>query len=131
MINKVFLEGYMTYDPVLRKTNEKVAVTNVTLAIPSPGKKKENEAENNTYFVDVTFWNKQAESIAEYGRKGRLISVEGNIKTRKRKINDENISFNVIDVLSFSFLDANKKSSDEKAKEEASNDPDVFSEYSE
>lgn len=74
--NKVILMGNIVKDPELRYTPQGTAVTDIRMAVNDPRKKGEKDV---AVFVDVTLWEKQAEAVCEYLRKGRPILVEGRI----------------------------------------------------
>lgn len=73
--NKVLLIGNLTRDPDLRYTPSGTAVCNFGLAINHKYKDKEE-----TTFVDLEAWQKSAETLAEYARKGDPIFIEGRLK---------------------------------------------------
>lgn len=73
--NKVILMGNLTRDPELRHIQSGTALCSVGLA--STRKYKQQE---ETVFVDVTFWGKQAELVCEYCQKGSPLLVEGRLK---------------------------------------------------
>jgi len=74
-LNRVILAGNLTRDPEIRYTPNGKAVGDLRLAITT--KFKENE---DTCFVDVTVWDRQAETCGEYLSKGSPILVEGRLK---------------------------------------------------
>ena len=76
--NKVILMGNLTRDPELRYTPQGTAVTDIGLAINDTRSKSEQQ---RTTFVDVTFWDRSAEVVCEYLRKGSSILVEGRLQT--------------------------------------------------
>jgi len=79
-INKVILAGRLTKDPELRYTNTGIPVTNLSIAINEKFKKGDEWVEE-TLFVDrITVWQRQAETAAEYLKKGRLVMIEGRLK---------------------------------------------------
>lgn len=78
-LNKVMLMGNLTRDPEVRYTPKGMAVTEVTIAT-NRRYKVENETREEVTFVDITFWGKQAEVIAQYFKKGRPIFVEGRLQ---------------------------------------------------
>jgi single-strand DNA-binding protein len=73
--NRVVLAGNLTRDPELRATQGGTQVAKFGMAISR--KRKDQE---ETCFVDVTAWGKQAETIAQYMQKGRPILVEGRLE---------------------------------------------------
>ena len=80
MLNKVILIGRLTQDPELRYAPGGVAVARFTLAVNRARLNKQGERE--TDFIDVVVWQKQAETCANYIRKGRLVAVEGRLQVR-------------------------------------------------
>lgn len=80
--NKVFLIGNLTKDPELRYTPGGVAVVNLRLAVNRKFRDKSGELKEETCFVTVTAWDKQAETCNQYLRKGRPIFVEGRLQSR-------------------------------------------------
>lgn len=79
MINRVILVGRVTKDPVLRKTPNGTSVVSFTLAV-NRNIKKEGQPEAD--FINCVAWNKTADFMAQYVRKGALLGVEGRIQTR-------------------------------------------------
>ena len=81
-LNKVFLIGNLTRDPELRYTSSGVAVANLRLAVNRKYKDKSGELKEDTCFVTVTAWDKQAEICNQYLQKGRAVFVEGRLQSR-------------------------------------------------
>ena len=77
MLNKAILMGRLTADPELRYTQSNTPVTSFTLAV-NRSYGKEQQAD----FIDVVAWNKTAEFVCQYFRKGLLVAVEGRLQTR-------------------------------------------------
>jgi single-strand DNA-binding protein len=80
-LNKVLLMGRLTRDPELRYTPNGAAVTDLPLAINRTYSTKDGDRREETLFVDVTVWNRQAETCCQYLKKGRAVHVEGFLKT--------------------------------------------------
>jgi single-strand DNA-binding protein len=78
-LNKVMLIGNLTRDPELRYTPKGMAVTDIGLAV-NRTYSVENEKREEVTFIDVTFWGKGAEIIAQYMKKGRPLYVEGRLR---------------------------------------------------
>jgi len=95
-LNKVFLIGRLTRDPELRYTPTGTAVATFGLAVNreylTKGEKKEE-----TCYLNLVVWGKQAEICAEYLRKGNLIFVEGSLQYRSWET-DEKEKRSVIEV---------------------------------
>ncbi len=79
-LNKVLLIGNLTKDPELRKTPGGMAVSDLRLATSRKFKTASGENREETCFLNVTVWGRQAETCAEYLSKGSPILVEGRLK---------------------------------------------------
>lgn len=78
-LNKVMLIGRLTRDPELRYTPSGTAVCDLGIAISRTFTNATGERKEEVCFVDVTVWQKQAESCAEYLKKGREVFIEGRL----------------------------------------------------
>ena len=78
--NRVILAGNLTRDPELRYTPKGTAIASFGLAINRKWKSETGEAKEEVTFVDIEAWDRQAEVIAQYFKKGRPILVEGRLK---------------------------------------------------
>ena len=78
-VNKVFLLGRLTHDPELRFTPQGTAVCDLDLAVNRVSKAPDGSQREETCFVRVTAWQRQAEIAAEYLKKGREVHVEGRL----------------------------------------------------
>lgn len=78
-LNKVMLMGNLTRDPEVRYTPKGTAVTDIGLAVNRNYTLDDGERREETTFVDVTFWGRQAEVLGEYMKKGRPLYVEGRL----------------------------------------------------
>lgn len=79
MINNVTLVGRLTKDPELKYTPSGVANTRFTLAVNRSFNNQQGEKEAD--FINVQVWRKQAESVANFLKKGSLTGVTGRIQT--------------------------------------------------
>jgi len=80
-LNRVFLMGNLTRDPELRYTPTGTAVANFGLAVGRRWKDRQsNEMREETTFVDIEVWARQAETASEYLSKGRPCFIEGRLK---------------------------------------------------
>ena len=79
--NKVILVGNLTRDPELRYTGSGTAVTNFSIAI-NRRYRQNGEPREETVFVDIVVFQKQAENCAQYLSKGRSVLVEGRLVQR-------------------------------------------------
>lgn len=80
-VNKVFLLGNLTRDPELRYTANGSAVTGFGIAV-NRKYKQDNVWKEETCFIEITVWGKQAENCAEYLHKGRTVFIEGRLNFR-------------------------------------------------
>ena len=79
-LNKVFLIGRLTHDPELRYTPNGTPVADLKLATSRKYATREGETREETLYIVVTVWNRQAENCCQYLRKGRAVHVEGYLK---------------------------------------------------
>lgn len=79
-MNNCTFSGYLTKDPDLKYTQEGQAVVNMRIGVKANRQLRDNELE---MFMDITVWGKQAESVAEYLRKGSYCIVSGDLRRRQ------------------------------------------------
>ena len=79
-LNKVMLIGNLTRDPELRYTPSGRAVADISLAINRVWVNDAGQKQEETTFVDVTLWGRQAELAQQYLTKGRGAYVEGRLQ---------------------------------------------------
>jgi single-strand DNA-binding protein len=79
-LNKVFLMGRLTFDPELRRTPSGTAVAELRLATSRSWTGRDGERKEETLFIDVTVWDRQAETCCQYLKKGSGVHVEGSLK---------------------------------------------------
>ncbi|MEN3001288.1 MAG: single-stranded DNA-binding protein [Armatimonadota bacterium] len=75
--NRIILIGRLTRDPELRTTPEGISVVRCRIAVNRPV-----SGEEVTDFFDVIAFRQQADFLANYATKGRLVLVEGRLQTR-------------------------------------------------
>jgi single-strand DNA-binding protein len=79
-LNRVLLIGNLTRDPELRYTPKGTAVTDFGLAVSRIYSGEDGEKKEETTFVDVTLWARQAEIAGQYLKKGRPVFIEGRLQ---------------------------------------------------
>lgn len=79
-LNKVMLIGNLTRDPEVRYTPKGTAVADIGMAINRYYQSESGEKREETTFVDVTLWGRQAEVAGEYLKKGRPVYIEGRLQ---------------------------------------------------
>ena len=82
MLNKVFIQGRMCADPVLRHTQSGTAVSSFTLAVDRDFKDKQT-GEKATDFIDCVAWRGTAEFVSRFFSKGRMAVVVGSLQIRE------------------------------------------------
>ncbi len=78
-LNRVLLIGNLTKDPELRYTPSGTPVANLRLAVNSSFKDQSGQRKEDTCFVTIVVWSKQAEICNQYLKKGRSIFIEGRL----------------------------------------------------
>ena len=78
--NKVILMGNLTRDPEVRYTSSGTAIAKLGIAINRYWSNKDGQKQEETTFVDVDAFGRQAETIGQYLKKGRPTMVEGRLK---------------------------------------------------
>jgi single-strand DNA-binding protein len=79
--NKVILLGNLTRDPQVKYTPSGTAVAELGLAVNRYWfDKQTNSRREETTFVDVTLWGREAEVAGEYLAKGRPVLIEGRLQ---------------------------------------------------
>lgn len=79
-LNKVMLIGNLTRDPELKYTPKGTAVAELGLAVNRVYSSDSGEKREETTFVDITLWGRQAEIAGEYLKKGRPVFIEGRLQ---------------------------------------------------
>jgi single-strand DNA-binding protein len=79
-LNRVLLIGNLTRDPEVRYTPKGTAVTEIGLAVNRSYSGEDGERKEETTFVDVTLWARQAEIAGQYLKKGRPVFIEGRLQ---------------------------------------------------
>ena len=88
-VNKFIGIGNLGRDPELRTTAEGTSVANIAIAITEKYKDKHGVQKEVTEWVNIAFFGRLAEVVAQYLRKGSKIYVEGKLKTDKYEKNGE------------------------------------------
>jgi single-strand DNA-binding protein len=87
-LNKVFLVGNLTRAPELRYTPSGTAVSDLRLAVNRSYTTQGGDRREETSFLTVVVWGKQAEASAQYLDKGSPVLVEGRLQTRDWETKD-------------------------------------------
>jgi len=104
-MNKAILIGRLTRDPELRTTPTGRNVCQFSIAVNRTYTSANGEREAD--FINCVVWDKQAENLARYQKKGNQIAVDGRIQTRNYDDNNgRRVYVTEILVNNISFLDA-------------------------
>lgn len=79
-MNKVILTGRLTANPELRQTQSGIASCRFTVAVDRKFADKET-GERQADFITCVAWRQTAEFLSRYFNKGKMICVEGNLRT--------------------------------------------------
>jgi single-strand DNA-binding protein len=117
MINNVVLIGRLTRDVELRYTPSNVAVATFNLAVNRNFKNQDGEREAD--FINCVMWQKSAENLANWTRKGMLIGITGRIQTRSYE-NQQGQRVYVTEVVAdnFQLLESRNKSANHSSMDE-------------
>ena len=117
-MNKFIIIGRLTRNPELRYTNNNIAITELNLAI--------NNKKDDTTFLMIKLFNKNAENCNEYLKKGDLIAVEGNIKNNNYEDEEGKVHYRTDFIGNkVEFLSINKKDTKEEKQDRNS----IFEEF--
>lgn len=81
MINKVILVGRLGKDPEIRSTPSGTSVAKFTVATDERFTDRNGEKQERTEWHNIAAWGKLGEICGQYLRKGKLVYIEGSIRT--------------------------------------------------
>lgn len=84
-MNKVILMGNLTRDPELKDLPSGTAVCNMGLALNENYTDRNGKKVEKTCFVDIVVWERQAQTCAQYLRKGSPVLIEGRLEMSEWK----------------------------------------------
>ena len=85
-MNRVVINGRLTRDVEIRKTQSGLSVASFTIA------QNDEREKDKTYFFNCVVWRQGAEFLGQYARKGDLIGVDGKLTTRTYTRDGQNIT---------------------------------------
>ena len=131
-MNTVILIGRLTKNVELRYTQNETPVATTTLAV---NRQKNKNGNQEADFINLVIWNKLAETMDKYCKKGDKIGVLGKIQTRSYEDSNNNKRY-VTEVIveSIEFLEPKSKEvQEEKTNSEiikdVMTDKDPFEEF--
>ncbi len=81
-LNKAILIGNLTRDPELKSLPSGIKVCSFSLATNRVWKDKNGARQESADYHNVVVFGRQAETVAQYMKKGNSILVEGRMQTR-------------------------------------------------
>ncbi|MFT6849943.1 MAG: single-strand DNA-binding protein [Sphingobacteriales bacterium] len=81
-LNKVMLIGHLGKDPEVRHLENGASVANFTIATTETFTDKEGKRTDKTEWHNIVVWRKLAEIAEKYLTKGKLVYIEGKLRTR-------------------------------------------------
>ena len=106
--NSVRLIGNLGDDPKVRKLDSGKTVASFSIATNEIYKDNEGEKKSETTWHRLVAWDKQAEVVEKYLKKGSEIAVEGKITNRSYKDKNEETHY-ITEIVVNSMLMLDKK----------------------
>ena len=88
-LNKVQLIGRLGADPEVKVTPSDLTVATFSLATNRQWKNRDGEMQEETDWHNIVAWDRLAEICGEHLVKGRLVYVEGRLRTRSWEQNGQ------------------------------------------
>lgn len=83
-LNAVYLTGRLVADPELRYTQKGAPVCDFRIACSRRFKNRETgEWQEETLFINIVAWQRQAEAANDYLKKGSAVLIDGNLRSRQ------------------------------------------------
>ena len=120
-MNNCNFTGRLTKDPELKTTQSGKKYLRFCLAVDGI---KDKDGNKTADFVDCIAWNKSAEIIAQYARKGSKLGISGRLHTTTTEANGEKRKYTEIIVNEFDLLDSKPKDQAEQSQEQPQEIPD-------
>lgn len=118
-LNRVFLIGNLTRDPEIRYIPSGKAVADLNMAINRKYRTTSGEFKEETCYVGVVVWDRQAETAGEYLKKGSSIMVEGSLRYEQWETNGEKKNRLRVNADRIQFLDRLKRPAESSESSEA------------
>lgn len=116
-VNKVILIGNLTRDPELRQTTNGQSIVTFGLATNREWMTKDNRKMNSAEYHEIVAWAKLGEICNQFLKKGKLVYVEGYLKTRSKLLPDGTKKFRTeIVAQDMIMLEKRAKTSEEESK---------------
>jgi single-strand DNA-binding protein len=118
MINKVFIMGRATREPIVRYTPNGTAIADLSVAYNRSFKDKDGNWQGETSFFDVNCFGELAEKVVSKINKGDLILIEGRLQQEswETKENEKRYKVKII-AEKIKLIAKPKQTQDEQLKE--------------
>ena len=123
-VNKVILVGHLGGDPEGRVTPGGTSVTTFSIATNESRRNSDGNWDDHTEWHRCVLFGKQAETAAEYVKKGQMVYVEGRLQTRSWEDKDGVKRYST-EVVGNSFTMLGRRSVDEGGKPPPADDDDL------
>lgn len=108
-INKVTVAGNLTRDPESNEARSGITVTKIRVAVNARKKATSGDWEEHATFMDVTFFDRVADTIAKFFRSGDQIYVEGRLVVSEWEDKDTGKKRSALQVVGNNFQFVDKK----------------------
>ena len=88
-VNKVILVGHVGKDPEVRYLENGTALAKFSLATSDSYKDKNGQKVDTTEWHNIVIWGKLAEIAEKFVRKGKLLYIDGKIRTRSYEVENQ------------------------------------------
>ncbi len=116
-VNKVILVGNLTRDPEMRQTTNGQSVCTFGLATNRDWMTKDGRKMTSSEFHDLVAWAKLGEICCQYLKKGKLVYVEGYIKSHSKVLPDGTKKFRT-EIVVQDMIMLEKRAKDDEAAEQ-------------
>ena len=125
-LNKIMLIGNLTRDPELRYLASGKAMTRMGLAVNRTWTDKDGKRQEEASFFNLVAFDKRAETLAKYSKKGDRLFVEGRLDART-VTNDkgETHTYHDININEFQFLNSKRDGESKPAQGKTTDDDDI------
>lgn len=118
-MNLIVLIGRLTADPTLKYSQSGKAFTKFSIAVTREFNRDDAD------FINCIAWDKRAETICEYLRKGRRIALQGRLSVRSYEKDGETKWITEVIIDKFEFADSNNsQENNDNNNQKHNNEPD-------
>ena len=123
-LNRVTLIGNLGADPELKSTPQGVSVCTITMATTDRYKDKSGEFKDSTEWHRIVFWDKLAETVSKYLKKGSKVYIEGKLKYRQYE--KDGITRYMTEINAQSMIMLSKEVEGSPSQKSSSSEPESF-----